>query len=43
MSISRRVFRAWSVDPAVLPSRGDTENLSASSVQQVLSAEMLPT
>ena len=36
-------FWAWSGDPAVSPSGGDAKKLSASSVQQVLSAETVPT
>ena len=36
-------FWAWSGNPAVLPSGGDAEKLSDSSVQQVSSAETVPT
>ena len=36
-------FWAWSGDPAMSPSRGDAEKLSASSAQQVLSAETVQT
>ena len=36
-------FGVWSGNPAMSPSEGDAEKLSASSVQQVSSAETVPT